>query len=258
MNVKKVSVLGVPMYDGCIESYIEQVLLEHSHWKNLKTSATGAHGLIESRGDNEFYEILKEFEFNLPDGKPAVWVARAKGAKDIQRCFGPYVFSELMKASSSSDLKHYLCGGKEGVAVALKTACEQKFDNQNIVGTHCPPFRALSGQEFESLADEINKSKADVVWVGISTPKQEKFAYKLSKYTNVKCLITVGAAFDYHTGSITPAPHWMQEGGLEWLFRLYMEPGRLWRRYINIVPKFLIFGIMDIFGLYNHPLKKNS
>ena len=255
-NSESTVVLGIPIYDGNIDSFIDKVLT--GEIKNVRVSATGAHGIIETRTDTEFYKILNEFEFNLPDGKPGVWVARIKGAKQIERCFGPYVFRDLMIASANKSLKHFFSGGREGVAEQLKKACEEKFGNYNIVGTHCPPFREIEEHEFQELGEQIKNSGADIVWIGISTPKQEKYAYRLSKYTEVKCLITVGAAFDYHTDSIVPAPPWIQEAGLEWAFRLYMEPKRLWRRYLNIVPKFLIFGIMDILGVYKHPLKEKK
>jgi N-acetylglucosaminyldiphosphoundecaprenol N-acetyl-beta-D-mannosaminyltransferase len=249
---KHYPVLDIPIYNGTIDSFVDTVINTEEN-ENNRVSASGAHGIIETRYDASFYKILNEFEFNLPDGKPGVWVARSKGATEIQRCFGPFVFRDLMIASAKTDIKHYFAGGREGVAEQLKEACAKKFDNHNIVGTHCPPFREIEEHEFEALGKEINDLGADIVWVGISTPKQEKYAYRLSKYTKVKYLITVGAAFDYHTDSIVPAPAWMQEAGLEWAFRLYLEPKRLWKRYINIVPKFLIFGIMDIFGVYKHP-----
>lgn len=248
-------VLGIDIDDTTINDFVISVL-ECQEKNNYCVSASGAHGLIETRFDKEFYNVLTSFRHNLPDGKPAVWVAKIKGAKKIKRCFGPYVFRDLMIESSDKPYKHFLSGGREGVAEKLAKACAEKFNNHNIVGTHCPPFRDIQESEFEELGNRINELGADIVWIGISTPKQEKFAHRLSKYTKVKYLITVGAAFDYHTDSITPAPGWIQEAGLEWAFRLYMEPKRLWKRYINIVPKFLVFGIMDIFGLYKHPQKK--
>ncbi len=226
---------------------------------NSIITATGVHGIITARTDKEFNRILNSPNtFNLPDGMPAVWVAKAKGGKKLKRCFGPFVFEEIMRQTSGSDLKHYLCGGNDGVADDLKIQCEKKFSNTNIVGTHCPPFRHVTDQEMRLLASDINHLEADVVWIGISTPKQEKFAWRLSKYTNVKALITVGAAFDYHTDSIQPAPTWIQNIGMEWFFRLTMEPKRLWKRYAEIVPKFLFFGILDIFALYKHSSVKEG
>lgn len=246
----KTKVLSVPILSS---SVADSLNLLDTCPRNSLITATGVHGIISARTDNQFNTILNEPNtFNLPDGMPAVWVAKAKGAKNIKRCFGPFVFAEIMTKTAETDLKHFLCGGKDGVANTLKTSCAQKFGNKNIVGTHCPPFREVSDAEMQELAKEINALKTDVVWVGISTPKQEKFAWRLSKYTKAKALITVGAAFDYHTDSIRPAPSWIQNIGMEWFFRLTMEPKRLWKRYAEIVPKFILFGILDIFALYKH------
>ena len=247
------TVLSVPILSNTV-SKAPQIL--ESCEKNSIITATGVHGIITARTDKEFNSILNAPNtYNLPDGMPAVWVAKAKGAKDIERCFGPFVFAEILSSTANSNTTHYFCGGKEGVADALQLACTTKFNNHNIVGTHCPPFRALTDEEFMELAEEINELKVDVVWIGISTPKQEKFAWKLSRYTNVTALITVGAAFDYHTDSIQPAPRWIQNIGMEWFYRLGMEPQRLWRRYAEIVPKFIVFGLLDIFALYKHSSK---
>lgn len=254
--MQKTRVLSVPILSSSVEDSVEII---NQCPKNSIITATGVHGIISARSDDQFNSILNaENTFNLPDGMPAVWVAKAKGAKNIKRCFGPFVFAEIMKRTSESNIKHYLCGGKDGVADSLKLSCEKKFSNKNIVGTHCPPFREVTEQEMKDLAEEINSLGVDIVWIGISTPKQEKFAWRLSKYTNVRALVTVGAAFDYHTDSIRPAPRWIQNIGMEWFFRLTMEPKRLWKRYAEIVPKFILFGILDIFALYKHPSLKDN
>lgn len=177
---------------------------------------------------------------------PGVWVGRGKGASDMKRCYGPDLFANLMERSAGKDVQHYLCGGKEGVAEKLKKACADRFGNTNIVGTYSPPFKKVNEYDYEGIADQINRSGADVVWVGISTPKQEKFAKRLSRYTDVHFLITVGAAFDFHIGELRQAPNWMQKVGLEWFFRLIVEPRRLYRRYLEIVPAFLFYGIKDV------------
>ena len=251
ISSSKTRVLSVPIISSSVD---ESPKLVQSCPQNSIITATGVHGIISARSDQEFNKILNDSNtFNLPDGMPAVWVAKAKGATNVKRCFGPFVFAEIMSETASKDTKHFLCGGKEGVADDLKLSCAKKFGNQNIVGTHCPPFRGVSEEEMASLGSEINRLGTDIVWIGISTPKQEKFAWRLSKYTKVKALITVGAAFDYHTDSIRPAPRWIQNIGMEWFFRLTMEPKRLWKRYAEIVPKFILFGILDIFALYKHP-----
>jgi len=244
--IQRTKVLSVPIISACISESPSIIL---SATQGSIFTATGVHGIITARSDKDFDDILNSpFTYNFPDGMPAVWVAKAKGAKNIERCFGPYIFAEVMRRTSSMPIKHHLCGGREGVAEALRVACARKFGNNNIVGTYCPPFREMSDDEFRELGREIKAKGADVVWIGISTPKQEKFASRLLPFCGARAIITVGAAFDYHTDSIRPAPSWIQNIGMEWFFRLSMEPKRLWRRYAEIVPKFILLGILDIFA----------
>ena len=110
----------------------------------------------------------------------------------------------------------------------------------NVVGCFTPPFREMSDEEYRQLAEQINSLEVDIVWIGISTPKQERFAVRLAQYTQVHFICTVGAAFDFHTDRVREAPRWMQQHGLEWFFRLITEPRRLWRRYIKVVPLFIL------------------
>lgn len=244
-----IEILGIQMYNRDLDTFVNHALEITSGEQpreNRCISATGAHGIIHAKKNEVFREILNSFYSNLPDGMPGVWVGRGKGAKEMKRCYGPDLFAKFMQKSAKSDAGHFLCGGKEGVAEKLKKACATKFGNQNIVGTYCPPFKKIDEYDYEMIAEQINKSKADVVWIGISTPKQEKFAKRLSEHTDVHFLITVGAAFDFHIGELRQAPSWMQKAGMEWLFRLIAEPRRLYRRYLEIVPAFLFYGIKDV------------
>ena len=250
------NVLGITISDTNISLFKNVMIGSLTKNKNVCISATGAHGIVSSRYNKELYNTLQSFDYNLPDGQPSVWIAKLKGAKSIQRCFGPFVFSEILEATSQLKINHYFCGGKEGVANRLVDSCKKLFNNKNVVGTFSPPFRELSENYIKTMANDINIKKTDVLWIGISTPKQEILAKRLSKYTNVKLIITVGAAFDYYTDSIKIAPKWIQSAGFEWLFRLILEPKRLWKRYFEIVPKFLCFGILDILGLYKHPFER--
>jgi N-acetylglucosaminyldiphosphoundecaprenol N-acetyl-beta-D-mannosaminyltransferase len=213
-------------------------------------SATGAHGLVEAYKDATFKNILQQFYWNLPDGMPLVWWGRLKGCSQMDRCYGPNFFAELMQATSGMEVAHFFCGGKPGVAEELKTATELKWGNKNVAGTYSPPFSPMLEADWAELVSKINESKAKLVWIGLSTPKQEKFAFELSKRVNVKFIITVGAAFDFHTGRLAQAPNWMQRAGLEWFFRLLKEPRRLWKRYIEIVPKFAILAGVDLIKHY--------
>jgi N-acetylglucosaminyldiphosphoundecaprenol N-acetyl-beta-D-mannosaminyltransferase len=153
------------------------------------------------------------------------------------------------------EVAHFFCGGKPGVAEELKAATELKWGNKNVAGTYSPPFTPMQEADWAELVSKIKESNSQVVWIGLSTPKQEKFAYDLSKRVQVKFTITVGAAFDFHTGRFAQAPKWMQSAGLEWFFRLGKEPRRLWKRYIEIVPKFAILVMVD---LIKHCLLKRT
>lgn len=248
MKGTSIKVLSIPLWASNIWSALDLVVkLALSNSKlNLKISATGAHGMVFAQKHESFAQCLQNFYINLPDGMPGVWVGRIKGAMNMRRCYGPDFFKEVIVQTSNKDVRHFFCGGKEGVADELKVACEGKFKNFNIVGTHCPPFRELSKGEWIELGDQINTLKADIVWIGLSTPKQEFFATALANYCETKFIITVGAAFDFHTDKVRQAPSYMQKFGLEWLFRLLMEPKRLWRRYFEIVPLFIYYNLKEL------------
>lgn len=242
-----VRVLNIPLYDGDIGSSIELVLdnISADEKKNRCISATGAHGIIYASKHEEFKKILNGFFLNLPDGMPGVWIGKMKGAKQMKRCYGPDFFKDLMLASADKSVKHFLCGGKEGVADELKQQCGTKFNNHNIAGTFCPPFRTLSHEELVDLGEQINSSGADVVWIGLSTPKQEQFAWRLREYVKVHFIITVGAAFDFHTDRLRQTPSWIQKLGMEWFYRLMSEPRRLYKRYVEIVPLFIYYNLKE-------------
>ncbi|WBL41235.1 WecB/TagA/CpsF family glycosyltransferase [Algoriphagus halophytocola] len=256
---RAITVVDIPLFKDGFDTAVDLVLSEIIHGESSGTnrciSATGAHGIIEAKEDADFKKVLNEFYINLPDGMPGVWVGRAKGAKAMDRCYGPDFFEAMMVKSCKTTIKHFFCGGMEGVADKLKQACSVKFENNNVVGTFCPPFMDVKDYDYESISDLINSSGANIVWVGISSPKQEKFAKYLSQFTQVDFLITVGAAFDFHIGNVKQAPKWMQKSGLEWLFRLSVEPKRLYKRYVSIVPKFAFYGVKD---LINYKLKLNK
>ncbi len=257
-EINKVPVLSIPIFSQSLEQVVRIIMneLEKTGSENNRlVSATSAHGLIIAQSDERFADILKSFYCNLPDGMPVVWIGRFKGAKEMRRCYGPQLFENIIRCSCSMPIKHFFCGGKEGVAEELKQICQEKFYNYNCVGTFSPPFRELSVAEFQSLGNLINNSGADVIWIGISTPNQEIFAKRLSEFVKVRFIITVGAAFDFHTGKVKEAPKFMQKNGLEWLFRLMVEPKRLFKRYFKIVPIFLLFGALDILKFHYLKIK---
>lgn len=243
-----VQVLTTHLYDAGLKTAVREIIEQSaktSKRQNKCVSATGAHGMITAIKEPDFQQVLDSFYWNLPDGMPGVWVGKMKGAVNIDRCYGPDFFKYVFEKSAGTPIRHFFCGGKEGVADELKRAVGDKFGNHNVVGTYCPPFRALLEDEFRKLGDQINKSGANIVWIGLSTPKQERFAQQLKKYTSVHFIVTVGAAFDFHTGNVKQAPAWMQKLSLEWFFRLMMEPKRLYKRYLEIVPLFIFYNVKE-------------
>jgi len=218
-------------------------------------SATGAHGLVEAHNDPSFKSVLSSFYWNLPDGMPLVWWGRLRGHSTMDRCYGPDFFAAILQATLELEVAHFFCGGKQGVAEELKQAVAFKFCNKRVSGTYSPPFGPMQEEDWGNLVTKINESTAQIIWIGLSTPKQEKFAYELAKRVKVRYIITVGAAFDFHTGRLAQAPRWMQRSGLEWFYRLCKEPRRLWKRYIEIVPKFAILAVVD---LIKHYLRKRT
>ncbi len=245
-KLNTVDILDIPIFNGDENEFIDHIVSTSRSKFSRCISASGGHGLIFSKENPFFKDILKGFYLNLPDGMPLVWIGKLKGAKKIKRCYGPDIFKNIIRMSVGKDIRHFLCGGKPGIAEKLQNTCEDQFGNIKICGTYSPPFKDLTEEEIQDVAKLIDFKQTDILWIGLGTPKQEIFANRISKYLQCGYIITVGAAFDFHTGSIKQAPKILQQSGLEWFFRLIMEPKRLWKRYLNIVPKFLSYSLVDL------------
>ena len=250
----------IPIYERDLSSAVQELVASlDSSFKDKEPirciSATGAHGLVEAQKDSSLKSILSSFYWNLPDGMPLVWWGRLRGHSNMGRCYGPDFFAAILQATSVLEVAHFFCGGKPGVAEELRQAVAFKFGNKRVSGTYSPPFSPMQEEDWDNLVVKINQSAAQIIWIGLSTPKQEKFAYELAKRVKVRYIITIGAAFDFHTGRLAQAPRWMQRSGLEWFYRLCKEPRRLWKRYIEIVPKFAILAGAD---LIKHYLRKRN
>jgi N-acetylglucosaminyldiphosphoundecaprenol N-acetyl-beta-D-mannosaminyltransferase len=193
-------------------------------------AVTGMHGVTEALHDKSFKAILNSANLVVPDGMPLVWLGRQAGYPLKRRVYGPELLETFCREVGSR-YRHFFYGGAPGVAEQLATILRRRHDIR-IAGTYSPPFRPLSRLEEKQVIRLINDSEADVLWVGLSTPKQERWMYRYRGRLNVPVLAGVGAAFDLVTGRVRQAPAWMQESGLEWLFRLSQEPHRLWRRYM--------------------------
>ncbi len=193
-------------------------------------AVTGMHGVMEARHDPSFKQILDAADLVVPDGMPLVWLGRRLGFSLRRRVYGPELMLTFCRVTGPK-YRHFFYGGAPGVAERLAELLQQR-NGLHVAGTYSPPFRSLTDQEDKVVTAMIDSTAPDVLWVGLSTPTQEKWMYAHRHSLHNLLMIGVGAAFDLNIGRLRQAPAWMREHGLEWLFRLGMEPRRLWRRYL--------------------------
>jgi N-acetylglucosaminyldiphosphoundecaprenol N-acetyl-beta-D-mannosaminyltransferase len=199
------------------------------------------HTVMACGEDPELRTAVRGASFTVPDGQPLVWALNLLGHGLHSRVYGPDLMWTACERAARTGTRFYLYGGRnQGALVQLALNLRQAFPGLRIVGGYSPPFRDLEPDEEARVLEEIDASGADVVWVGIGVPKQEKWMARVRPRLRVPVLVGVGAAFDFHAGLITQAPSWMQRLGLEWAFRLSREPRRLWRRYLRYNPRFVV------------------
>jgi N-acetylglucosaminyldiphosphoundecaprenol N-acetyl-beta-D-mannosaminyltransferase len=216
---------------------------------------TGVHGVSEAQKDPAFRAILNRSFLNTPDGMPMVWMGRLQGFHEMARVYGPDLMLRVCELTKSGKYTHFLYGGGPGVADELKRRLEQRFPGLKIVGTHTPPFRSPTEAEAAGLTSQIQDLRPDVFWVGLSTPKQERFMAQYWQKLDATLFFGVGAAFDFHAGRVRQAPRIMQRSGLEWLFRLACEPRRLWKRYLKNNPLFLFRAFCQLARIRQYELE---
>lgn len=212
-----------------------------------------AYGVNAAHTDPVFRRALNGSWLTNPDGMPLVWLGRHHGFSRITRVYGPDLMLAVCDAGRAIHLTHFFYGGGPGVAGELKERMTARFPGLAVAGTWTPPFRELTTEEFGGLQAEIAATRPDIIWVGLSSPTQEKFMAASWAALEAGVLIGVGAAFDFHSGRVPQAPRWMQRAGLEWLHRLCTEPRRLWRRYLVQNPIFLFRILLQLTGLKSFP-----
>lgn len=245
----RANVLGVGIHAITMKAAIARIAAALKMGEKGYVCVTGVQGVMEAQRDAAFKAILNRSLLNTPDGMPTVWVGWMQGYRRMGRVFGPDLMLRACEWSVGEGYTHFLYGGAEGVAETLRQVLLRKFPGLKIVGTYTPPFRPLTSEEETELRARISALKPDIIWVGISTPKQERFMAEQIQKLNTKLMFGVGAAFDYHTGRIKDAPEWMKSAGLQWLNRLYQEPRRLWKRYLLRNPQFIFAITRQLLGL---------
>jgi exopolysaccharide biosynthesis WecB/TagA/CpsF family protein len=209
--------------------------------------------------DNEYVRrVLNEAMLCTPDGMPLVWLSHVAGRRHVRRVYGPDLMLALCELSCREGFRHFFYGGSGGTAAQLAAVLQKRFPGLQVTGWYEPPFRPLQPDEEQQLVDMVREQQPDIFWVGLSTPKQDKFMAEYLAKLDVTVMVGVGAAFDFHTGRVKQAPRWMQQWGLEWVFRLYQEPRRLWRRYLRNNPRFLAQIVLQQFGLKKFDLRRRA
>jgi len=235
-----VDVLGVPLaltdYDEML-GWIDAMVASREQGY---LCACNVHTVTASGEDRALRAALMSSSINVPDGQPLVWAINALGHRLAGRVYGPELMSRATARAAALGHRLYLYGGRnQGALVQLALNLRRRHPGVKIVGGYSPPHRALSEEERSAIVREINHARADLVWVGIGVPKQEKWMAEMRPELDAPVLVGVGAAFDFHAGLVPQAPNWMQEAGLEWAYRLAHEPRRLWKRYLRYNPRFL-------------------
>ena len=238
-----VDAVQIPDAIGRMEYWIEA--RDETHY----VAVTGMHGVTEARRDPEFRTALESAGMVVPDGMPLVWIGRWHGHDLRRRVYGPELMLEFCGATATRGLRHYFYGGAPGVANDLAQKMAARFPGLVVAGTCAPPFRPLTPDEDADVVARINASRPDILWVGLSTPKQERWMRAHQDLLDVPVMVGVGAAFDIHTGRVRQAPPWMREHGLEWFYRLAQEPRRLWRRYVLLGTVFVCAVTLELTGL---------
>jgi N-acetylglucosaminyldiphosphoundecaprenol N-acetyl-beta-D-mannosaminyltransferase len=230
---------------------IPDVIAQMQQWIAQRNSCryiavTGMHGVTEAKHDPHLRSALDSAALVVPDGMPLVWLGRRHGFRLPRRVYGPELMFRFWQVTSPARYRHFFYGGAPGVTELLASKFTRQFPGHQIVGTFSPPYRNLTPDEDREICSRINDSNPDIVWIGLGTPKQERWMHDHQDRLAAPVLLGVGAAFDFHAGTVRSAPVWMGNNGLEWLFRLAQEPRRLWRRYLLRGSEFAALALLEL------------
>lgn len=240
MTSERINVLGVGIHILDLSLALDRIAAAVQARQKGYICVTGVHGVMEAQTDEAFRRILNGAFLCTPDGMPMVWMGKIHGHGRMRRVYGPDLMLEVCRWSETSGCRHFFYGGAPGVAEELRARLMARFPKLQVAGCYTPPFRALNPAEEHALQQTVQAARPDILWVGLSTPKQEKFMAEFLPKLDVTLMVGVGAAFDFHSGRVRQSPRWMQKSGLEWFYRLCQEPRRLAKRYLRNNPLFIL------------------
>lgn len=252
----KVEVLGV----GISRAGYDEITAMCARWLEDRRAPSryicvaSVHGLMEARKDAYVKDILNRADITTADGMPLVWALRSFGVRNQQRVYGPSLMLALCEQAQRLGHRVFFYGGRQEALMALCSRMRGMFPSLSIAGAYSPPFRVLTDREEAAVQRAILNAAPALIFVGISTPKQERWMASHLHIFPGTIMVGVGAAFDFHAGRIRQAPEWMQRNGLEWFFRLTSEPARLWKRYLLVTPWFIPFWALQKTSMKLHDI----
>lgn len=239
-------ILGVKIAVTNLHTVIKQLTDHLEEYRGNYVCVTNVHTTVMAHDNKKYLAVQNGGIMAVPDGKPLRLICRRKGFAMASRVAGPDLMPALLKLSEEKGYRHFFFGGTEETLAKLKENLEAQFPKLQIAGTYSPPFKPLSEiskEEMQEVADRINATNPDFVWVGLGAPKQELWMARQKGKVNA-VMLGVGAAFDFHAGTMRRAPKWMQEMYLEWLYRLIKDPKHLLGRYLKTNFRFIWLNIM--------------
>ena len=255
-HYRKANILGVAVdvtnYDSAVKKVLSLIKEDEHHY----ICVASTQDIIIAQRDVKFKRIVNNADLVTADGWPVVWAMELSGMEQRGRVTGPDLMLEVCKESINKRYSHYFFGGAPGVPELLSKKLGQKYPGLIVKGAFSPPFKEIITQESEEILKMLNSSKADILWIGLSTPKQQYWIESNLDKINIPVVFAVGAAFDFHSGRIKRAPVWMQKYGLEWFYRLCQEPKRLWKRYFIFLPKFAFLFAGQLLKLKHYDIEK--
>jgi N-acetylglucosaminyldiphosphoundecaprenol N-acetyl-beta-D-mannosaminyltransferase len=256
--INRANVLGIGVHTVDLQGAASILEAQIREKQKGYVCLAGVHGIMEAQRSRHLRSIFAEATLVAPDGMPLVWISHLQGFAATQRVFGPDLMADIMGRVEFRNCVHFLCGGEDGVADKLQKEMLRRFPRIKIAGTYSPPFRSMTEVEEREFVASVRKSRPDIIWVGISTPKQERFMAHYLPMLNTTLMVGVGAAFLFHTDAIQDSPKWVKRAGMQWLHRFFQEPTRLWKRYLRNNPLFIIYALLQIVGWKRYPLEKGS
>ncbi len=223
---------------------LAQILAWSSNAESRYVCCANVHMLMEAHDSHAFRIIVNSADLVTPDGMPLVWLMRSRGFPDQERVYGPTLMIKLLEAAAENGLPVGFIGGRKEVLAELIRRMQERFPKLRITCAISPPFTGISAEEDAALVRQVEASGAQILFIGLGCPKQEQWMYDHRGRVHA-VMIGVGAAFDFHAGTLKQAPLWMQKAGLEWFFRFTHEPARLWKRYLYHNPRFVILSLLE-------------